>query len=127
MKKMIAIVAAGAVLTGCVNSAKPDTVTSTTGSSIEIYSMPALADLNNGRIADNKLRVVSPSADAAGKGLAVLAALTGNFSSGSFDKENYKGSAIDSMVNPTDSYFTPKAKQNISQWMDTNASGYKYQ
>lgn len=126
MKKMIAIAVAAVALTGCVNTAKPDTVTSSTGSSLEIYSVPALSDLNSRRAADVKLRVVSPSTDAAGKGLAVLSALTGNFNSGSFDKENYKGTAIDSMPNPTGSYFTPKAKQNISQWLAANTSGYKY-
>ncbi|MBB1202853.1 hypothetical protein EGM70_21475 [Enterobacteriaceae bacterium 89] len=124
--KVIATLAAMTVLTGCANSPKPEAVTSANGGTLEIYSTAALSDLNNNRIADNKLRVVTPGDNAMGKGLAVLSALTGNVSTSSFDKENYKGSSIDSMVNPTDSYLTPKAKQAIGQWMAENTSGTHY-
>ena len=55
---------------------------------------PADTELNDNRIADNTLREVTPTHAAAGMGLAVLGALTGNINSGDFDKENYKGTAI---------------------------------
>ncbi|WP_223271357.1 hypothetical protein [Buttiauxella sp. B2] len=99
----------------CAASVMPDPV-----------SVPALADLNKNRIADNKLREVTPTHATTGMGLAVLGALTGNINSGDFDKENYKGNTIDALTNPTDAWFTPKAKQNISQWLEANANGYAY-
>ncbi|MEW4957336.1 hypothetical protein ABVW88_12410, partial [Enterobacter cloacae subsp. cloacae] len=64
-------------LTGCASKIKPETVTSSNGSSIEIMAVSAQADLNNNRIADNSLRVVTPTHNAVGKGLAVLSVLTG--------------------------------------------------
>lgn len=78
-------------LTGCASKIKPETVTSSNGSSIEIMAVSAQADLNNNRLADNSLRVVTPTHNAVGKGLAVLSVLTGNIKPSSFDKENYKG------------------------------------
>ncbi|WP_330984960.1 MULTISPECIES: hypothetical protein [Enterobacterales] len=126
MKKVIAVAISMAFLSGCAGSSKPETVKSTNGSAIEIVSGAALNDLNNNRVADNKLRLVTPADNTVGKGLAVLAVVTGNFSTSDFDKENYKGSAIDTMVNPTESYFTPKAKKSITEWMSANTSGYTY-
>ncbi|MCT4708607.1 hypothetical protein MUA03_22385 [Enterobacteriaceae bacterium H16N7] len=124
--KLLTVVASMAILTGCATSVKPDTVKAANGSTVDILSVPALADLNKNRIADNKLREVTPTHAATGMGLAVLGALTGNINSGDFDKENYKGNTIDALTNPTDTWFTPKAKQNISQWLAANANGYTY-
>ncbi len=113
-------------LTGCASKIKPETVTSSNGSSIEIMAVSAQADLNNNRIADNSLRVVTPTHNAVGKGLAVLSVLTGNIKPSSFDKENYKGEVIESMKNPTDTYLAQGAKKSISKWMDSQSSGYVY-
>ncbi|AVX38424.1 DUF6139 family protein [Yersinia massiliensis] len=124
--KMMATLASMIVLTGCASSLKPETVKAENGSSVDVFSVPALAELNDNRIADNKLREVTPTHNTVGKSLAVLSVLAGSFRSSDFDKENYKGTAIDSLPNPTDTYLTPKLKQNISQWMAKNASGYVY-
>lgn len=114
------------VLTGCASKIKPEKVTSSNGSSIEIMAVSAQADLNNNRIADNSLRLVTPTHNAVGKGLAVLSVLTGNINSSSFDKENYKGEIIESIKNPTDTYLAEAAKKTISKWMDSQSSGYVY-
>ena len=124
--KLLSIIAAMAILTGCASSVKPDTVKAENGSSVDILSVPALADLNKNRIADNKLREVTPTHATMGMGIAVLGALTGNINSGDFDKENYKGKTVDTLTNPTDTVFTPKAKQNISQWLAANGNGYAF-
>lgn len=113
-------------LTGCVIKIKPEKVTSSNGSSIEITAVSALADLNDNRIADNSLRVVTPTHNALGKGLAVLSVLTGNIKPSSFDKENYKGEIIESIKNPTGTYLVQGAKKTISKWMDSQSSGYIY-
>lgn len=119
--RLLAIVSASLILAGCAGSVKPDTVKAANGSAIDIYSVSALPELNDNRIADNTLREVTPTHAAAGMGLAVLGALTGNINSGDFDKENYKGTAIETLQNPTNSWFVPKAKQNISKWLNEKA------
>ncbi|KAF1370432.1 hypothetical protein FHR25_001361 [Yokenella regensburgei] len=124
--KLLAVVAATSILMGCATPVKPDTVKAANGSSVDILSVPALADLNKNRVADNKLREVTPSHATMGMGIAVLGALTGNVNGSDFDKENYKGNTIDSLTNPTDAGFTPKAKQNIKQWLEANGNGYAY-
>ena len=116
--RLMAIVSASLILAGCAGSVKPDTVKAANGSAIDIYSVSALPELNDNRIADNTLREVTPTHAATGMGLAVLGALTGNINSGDFDKENYKGTAIETLQNPTNSWFVPKAKQNISKWLN---------
>ena len=85
--RLLAIVSASLILAGCAGSVKPDTVKAANGSAIDIYSVSALPELNDNRIADNTLREVTPTHAAAGMGLAVLGALTGNINSGDFDKE----------------------------------------
>lgn len=125
-EKLFTVAASLAILTGCATTIKPDTVKAANGSSVDILSVPALADLNKNRIADNKLREVTPTHATMGMGIAVLGVLTGNINSGDFDKENYKGNTIDALTNPTDAWFTPKAKQNISQWLADNGNGYTY-
>ena len=80
--RLLAIVSASLILAGCAGSVKPDTVKAANGSAIDIYSVSALPELNDNRIADNTLREVTPTHAAAGMGLAVLGALTGNINSG---------------------------------------------
>lgn len=124
--RLLAIVSASLILAGCAGSVKPDTVKAANGSAIDIYSVSALPELNDNRIADNTLREVTPTHAAAGMGLAVLGALTGNINSGDFDKENYKGTSIETLQNPTNSWFVPKAKQNISKWLNEKSNGHVY-
>ena len=112
-------------LTGCASKIKPETVTSSNGSSIEIMAVSAQADLNNNRIADNSLRVVTPTHNAVGKGLAVLSVLTGNIKPSSFDKENYKGkSSSRSKILLIPILFKVQRKVSVSGW--TQSSGYVY-
>ncbi|WP_255475353.1 hypothetical protein [Pseudocitrobacter sp. 73] len=59
-------------------------------------------------------------------GLAVPGALTGNINSGDFDKENYKGTSIETLQNPANSWFVPKAKQTISKWLNEKGNGHVY-
>jgi len=122
---IVAVAASAVMLSGCAG-VKPEPVQAANGSSVKVLSIGAQADLNNNRIPDAHLREVNPSHFATGMGIAVLGALTGNINSGDFDKENYKGSAVDTLPNPTKTYFVPKAKQSLKRWLDENGKGNTY-
>ena len=59
--RLLAMVSASLILAGCAGSVKPDTVKAANGSSIEIYSVSAIPELNNNRVADSHLREVTPA------------------------------------------------------------------
>ena len=59
-------------------------------------------------------------------GIAVVGALLGSINSSDFDKENYKGTTVETLENPTNNWFIPKAKQNITQWMNEKGNGHLY-
>lgn len=124
--RLLAMVSASLILAGCAGSVKPDTVKAANGSSIEIYSVSAIPELNNNRVADSHLREVTPAHAAAGMGIAVVGALLGSINSSDFDKENYKGTTVETLENPTNNWFIPKAKQNITQWMNEKGNGHLY-
>lgn len=115
------------VLTGCAGNLNSHKVQASNGSSLEVATIFAPADMNNNRYPDVKLREVSPAHSGAGMGLAVLtAALGGGIGSNSFDKDVYKGSSIDTMPEPTSAWFGPKAESKIHDWLDKNGNGYVY-
>lgn len=129
MKKHTGLVLMAGVmlLAGCAGP-KPNIVKATDGSSIDVYSVFATADLNDNKNPDTKLRVVSPAHSATGVGIGVLTAvLGGGINTGGFDKNGYKGDSIDSMPEPTKSYLSPKAEVLISKWLSENGKGYKYE
>ncbi|WNN44902.1 hypothetical protein [Winslowiella toletana] len=128
MKTKIIISALTSVvfLSGCSGNIKPEAVKAANGSSVDIISLSAMPELNNNLYADHRLREVTTAHNTMQKSLAVLSVLTGSFDSRSFDKDNYKGTSIESLKNPTNDYFVPKAKENISQWLSDNANGYVY-
>ncbi|MDI3360581.1 hypothetical protein QQF21_21720 [Lelliottia sp. V89_10] len=114
-------------LTGCAGQVKPHKIQATDGSSLEVATTFALTDMNNNRYADSKLRVVEPVHSGTGMGLAIVSAvLGGGIRTGDFDKENYKGSSIDAMPEPTALYFGPKAEHKIQDWLGKNGGGYAY-
>jgi hypothetical protein len=114
------------MLSGCAGP-KPTTVKAIDGSSVAISGTFAPPDLNNNNYADTKLRIVSPAHLASGMGLKVLTAvLGGSVSSQGFDKEGYKGRSIDSMPEPTKTYFLPKAEARITKWLSENGKGHQY-
>lgn len=114
-------------LTGCAGNLNSHKVQAAGGSTLDVATIFAPAEMNNNHYADPKLREVSPVQPAAGLGLAVLgAALGGEISTSSFDKNNYKGTAIDTMPEPTARYFAPKAEAKIQDWLAKNGNGYAY-
>lgn len=116
------------ILSGCASKIKPDLVRAENNSSIEVFSVPASSEFNNNRLPDRYLREVSPAYVGTGMGLAVLnAALTGNFNTNDYDKENYEGNILKNIPNPMNTYFSPKAKEKIKQWLEKNGNGYIYQ
>lgn len=120
-----AMVASAVIVSGCA-SVKPETVQAANGSSVQMLSTGALSELNNNRIPDAHLREVNPSHFATGMGVAVLGALTGSIRSSDFDKENYKGTSVDTLPNPTKTYFVPKARQSLIRWLNENGEGKTY-
>jgi len=114
-------------LTGCAGNLDSHKVRADNGSTLDVATIFAPADMNNNRYADPKLREVSPAHSSAGMGLAVLgAALGGGISSGAFDKDSYKGSSIESMPEPTARYLGPKAEVKIRDWLNKNGNGHAY-
>lgn len=115
------------LLTGCAGHNNSHRVQAANGSSLDVHSGFASADMNSNRYADTKLRVVEPVHSGTGMGLAVLSAvLGGGISTTSFDKDNYKGSSPDFMPEPTSVYFGPKAEGKIQDWLEKNGGGYHY-
>lgn len=115
------------LLTGCAGNTHSNRVQATDGSTLNVATIFAPAEMNDNRYADPKLREVTPAQSGTGMGLAVLsAALGGGISSRSFDKNNYKGTAIDTMPEPTSRYFAPKAEEKIQAWLGKNGNGYAY-
>ncbi|KTS28076.1 hypothetical protein GC087_12735 [Pantoea sp. JZ2] len=114
-------------LTGCAENKNTHLIKAENGSSLTVNTIFAPTDMNNNTYADVKLRQVTPARAGTGMGIAVLSAVLGSgISTGSFDKNNYKGSDIDSMPEPTAAYFTPKADVKIQQWLNKNGGGYAY-
>lgn len=115
------------LLAGCAAPKKPDTVKANNGSTLDVSSTFAQAEINNNHHPDTTLRLVSPAHSGAGMGLAVLGAvLGGGASTNPFDKDSYKGSSIDSMPEPTAQYLTPKAEGKIREWLDKQSGNYSY-
>lgn len=114
------------LISGCATTDKPDVITAENGSAVAVFSTPAPADLNHNRYTLRYLRIVTPGHNAVMKTVAVLSLVTGNFNSGSFNKENYKGKIIESLENPTVDYFIPKAKPIVRAWLNEHAEGYQY-
>jgi len=116
-----------ACLAGCAGN-KTQVVKATNGSSLEVAPIFAPTEMNGNRYADTKLREVTPTASGVGMGLAVIGAvLGGGVSSGSFDKNAYKGSSIDSMPEPTASYLAPRAEAKIRDWLGKQSATHKYE
>lgn len=114
-------------LTGCAGHNNSHKVQAANGSSLEVATVFTLRDINDGREADTKLRVVEPVHSGTGMGLAIMSTvLGGGRSVGDFYKENYKGSSIDTMPEPTALYFGPKAERKIQDWLGKNGGGYAY-
>jgi len=115
-------------LTGCAGNNHSQKVQATNGSTLDVATLFAPPDMNNNHYADPKLREVSPAHSGTGMGLAILSvALGGGINTSSFDKDNYKGSSVDSMPEPTARYLGPKAEGQIKGWLDKNGGGYAYQ
>lgn len=127
IKTLMASALTTVLLAGCAGGAKPHTVKATNGSSIDVFTAYAMKELNNNRYADTSLREVTPVHAGTGMGLAVVGAvLGGGVSSGAFDKNNYKGNLIESMKEPTATYFGPKAESKIQAWLDKQGGSYAY-
>ncbi len=116
-----------ALLTGCAGNTTSHAVTATNGSKVDVATIFSPVEMNNNRYPDVKLREVSPAHSGTGMGLAVLGAvLGGGVSSNSFDKNNYKGTSIDTLPEPTSRYLAPKAEAKIHDWLEKNGGGYAY-
>ncbi len=114
-------------LTGCAGNHNSHKVQATNGSSLEVATLFAPADMNDNRYPDVKLREVSPAHSGTGMGLAILsAALGGGINSNSFDKNGYKGGSIDTLPEPTAAWLGPKAESKIRDWLNKNGNGYVY-
>lgn len=102
------------LLTGCAGKVNSHKVQAANGSALDVATIFTPVDMNNNHYADLNLREVSPAHSGTGMGLAVLSvALGGGINTSSFDKDNYKGSSIDSMPEPTSRYLGPKAESQI--------------
>lgn len=128
---MIKVLMAGVLplvfIVGCAGNNNSHKVKSVSGGSLDVATIFAPEDMNDNRHPDIKLREVTPMHSGAGMGLAVLgAAFGGVISSGAFDKDNYKGTTIDAMPEPTARYLGPKADMKIQSWLEKNANGYAY-
>lgn len=116
------------ILSGCASKITPLQVKAENNSSVGVFNVPALSDLNNNRRSDLYLREVTPAHAGTGMGLAVLGVvLTGSINTSDFDKENYTGNTLKNIPNPTNAYFSPKAQERIKQWLEKNGNGYIYQ
>jgi hypothetical protein len=114
-------------LTGCAGKVHSNKVQAANGSSVGVATIFAPAEMNDNRYADLKLREVSPAYASTGMGLAVLGAvLGGGVSTSSFDKNAYKGSAVETMPEPTLEYFGPKAEVKIREWLEKKGNGDIY-
>ncbi|ABP60791.1 MULTISPECIES: hypothetical protein [Enterobacteriaceae] len=126
-KLLIAGAMSLAFLTGCAGKANSHKVQAANGSTLDVATIFTPVDMNNNHYADLKLREVSPAHSGTGMGLAILSvALGGGINTSSFDKDNYKGSSVDSMPEPTSRYLGPKAESQIKTWLEKNGNGYAY-
>lgn len=116
------------LLTGCAGGKKPTIVKGTDGSTLEVSSILASADLNQNRYADDHLRIVSPAVTGLAAGLTAAGALLGSFSFSSdmFDKNSYKGTTVDALPEFTSRYFAPKAEAKIAQYLSKQGGSYAY-
>lgn len=120
---MIKVLMAGVLplvfIVGCAGNNNSHKVKSVSGGSLDVATIFAPEDMNDNRHPDIKLREVTPMHSGAGMGVAVLgAAFGGVISSGAFDKDNYKGTTIDAMPEPTARYLGPKADMKIQSWLE---------
>lgn len=116
-----------ACLAGCAGN-NTQVVKATNGSTLKAVSIFAPPEMNGNRYADTKLREVTPTASGVGMGLAVIGAvLGGGVSTGSFDKNSYKGSSIDTMPEPTATYLAPKAEAKIRDWLGKQTVSHQYE
>lgn len=114
-----------AFLTGCAGKNNAHKVQAASGSSLDVSSTFVSTDMNNNHYPDIKLRVVSPVTTGAMVGLSVMTAvLGGGIGSATFDKNQYKGTSVDTMPEPTSGYFSPRAEVKIKHWLDKNGNGY---
>ncbi|WP_210458761.1 hypothetical protein [Pantoea ananatis] len=114
-------------LVGCAGKNNAQVVKADNGSTLTVETIYAPVDMNNNHYSDVKLREVTPVSTGAGVGMSVLTAvLGGGISTGSFDKNSYKGTSVDALPEPTAHYFTPKAVVKIKSWLDKNGNGYAY-
>lgn len=117
------------LLAGCAGGQKPTIVKGTGGSSLQVDTRFASPEMNNNFYADTQLREVTPVAPGVGVGLMVLGSvLSGGISlnTANFDKNNYKGTKIDAMPEPTRRYFAPKAEAKIAQYLSKQGGSYAY-
>lgn len=117
-----------AALSGCAGKVETQKIQAkSNGSVVEVAMVAVPSELNNNRYTVNKLREVRPVHAQMGMGLSIVTALLGgNADSNAFDKENYKGTLIDFLDEPTREYFLPEAQKIIAEWLETEGNGYVY-
>jgi hypothetical protein len=113
-----------ASVSGCAQHEKPNVVTPNNSTlTLSSYYVPEKGQSPT----DLTLRVVTKEyVSGVGVGYALGMALLGSYSVAATQKENMRGVNVSTLEQPTYSYFIPKMKTQVANWMQANSAGYAY-